>query len=590
MAFDSHAARPVRTGRTPKPTESAKPAPPAASRPAPSSPAKAAKAAKTGKGKKPAAVSGKVRGKTAVGIAVEGRELQVVKLVRSGEGIRLLHAERVRLPGPLDGGDRKASLLSGILATSDSEVEIAGLSDSPSEGPVVSAPQGSSAGADVRSAILAVLSAQCDKGTRLAVSVPEGNLTYFTFEGNFGLKGKKLETRLREEVEIRQREEVLPGMIHWFENENGSLVAVTTNGGLPLMERVLELRPYMNGSFPHFSLVDTNEISLANFVRASYDLSAIERTALLHVGRASSRILFFRGTSLIRISDPVPRGSSSPDLAEFVTKRVSLEEDQHSLGRPDLFLLSGRAREANLLEGLLTGFPESQVEYVGSDLLDTSRIAQGEAVTTEMAAAIALAWKALQEDHPRFYPTNFLPAEIVERQKSFKIAWHGFAIILAAALAATWMGLDIQKTRSELRAIQTTVRFKNENVTTGKDLESSLDNLREQIASADQALRMAGQIQGASVRWSPLLRVIAEGAQSTRKVWVSSVSATRNGYEMDARSLDPDAVSGFAGRFPDAEIVEVTPITIRGQTVYEFRLQSKGAFRSSEPAPEGDAE
>ena len=95
---------------------------------------------------------------------------------------------------------------------------------------------------------------------------------------------------------------------------------------------------------------------------------------------------------------------------------------------------------------------------------------------------------------------------------------------------------------------------------------------------ADRALRTLFGLQRTTPRWAPLVHDLSVGAQESRRIWITQLQVGGQGYQIKGRATEAEAVPAFARRFPGSRITEVTHTSIRGRTIYDFRVEAAVPF------------
>jgi len=155
-----------------------------------------------------------------LGVMVDGRELKLALLGRQG-GELVIHAlESATLNHRL--GKMTTHKTTAPAAQEEPGKDIFGLedaSDYSTEDIVEAKPEDG----DVSSLLVNLFAKYLLKKTSIAVNIPEGQTTYYGFENDFGLKGKKLVQRLREEISPLAGGSLDMALLDHFRAETGAL-------------------------------------------------------------------------------------------------------------------------------------------------------------------------------------------------------------------------------------------------------------------------------------------------------------------------------------------------------------------------------
>lgn len=353
------------------------------------------------------------QGKTAVALFVDGLELKYVQLALKGGSVQLRDFKSVALVQKFE----EKAMAAGVPA------EEGGFGDLGGETFAAAAPAESGGEGNTNaSVLLSVLGEISAAKYDVSFALSEPAVTYHEFDSDFGLKGPKLKKQLITELSaMRSAPPPIDG-IDMVPTAQGGLLSVVREDGLKLYDLLVEIKPFMGKRVPNLRLIDSADIALMNFVRASYQLQDEEITVIAYVGNEFTRLIFMQGSNYLHFAPVISEGYNSPNIENTLYSRILLEQDNIALSRIDRILLAGDGHKVNLREALAPQFASAAVEYVTSAEIDVSGFegSIGEALS-EYAIPIATAWRSLQT-HTGFYDLNLIPNSILEEQKAFKLA------------------------------------------------------------------------------------------------------------------------------------------------------------------------
>ena len=360
-------------------------------------------------------------GKTAVAVFVDGLEMKFVRLSAKGNRVILRDFKTVTLVKKLDekqtGGQKEE--VAFTEASSDEFV---------SAGPTPSSEEGS----NNASVLLGVLS---DLGSprkySFSYAVTEPAVTYQELESDFGLKGEKLRKKIAQEIAATRATPPLPDAVSAIPAASGGILSVVREDGLHVFDLLSEIRSFLGGRTPNIKVVNSSDLALMEVVRKDYEVQAEEVSVLAYVGHDFSRLIFMQGENYLHFAPIISEGYESPNVENTIYSRILLEQDNIALTRIDRILLAGESHKINLLESLGPQFSSAKVEYMRIPSLDLSLYegSVGE-VVSEYAIPIMTAWKALQPKSKGMYDINLVPIFVLEGQKAFKLAFHGWVVAL----------------------------------------------------------------------------------------------------------------------------------------------------------------
>jgi TolA-binding protein len=301
-----------------------------------------------------------------------------------------------------------------------------------------------------------------------------------------------------------------------------------------------------------------------------------ESSLVLYLGMEYRRALLFEGNKLT-LSLPIQVAQHSPDI-ETLYSKLSLALDEAHVSDPKRLFVCGDICSEDALAYLRSQLPNTSVGLWQLSNLEIDHTATQRYSANQIARyilPIALAWKALVFDNPTIIHSNFLPAAVIEGQKVFKIAWHGyltFGLIFVVSLYLTnsflHQNLELKQTKAKNKALQLeTLRKKNQ---------------------AEQVLAMAKAIdtQKANIEviktllvdknpWTEIITTLDNGFNSHPTSWIKNIQKKEAGILLTGVTTKRSNVVFFSGLLPSGKINKVTHQKIRSNSLWEFEIAYK---------------
>ncbi|MFH1009563.1 MAG: hypothetical protein V1800_18975, partial [Candidatus Latescibacterota bacterium] len=246
-------------------------------------------------------------------------------------------------------------------------------------------------------------------------------------------------------------------------------------------------------------------------------------------------------------------------------------------GLPEVnrFLLAGRCARLDAKSFFSAQFSETEVAYMVPGFLDPEATEETPEDISGFAIPIALAWKTLDGTNPLFYPTNLLPKTIRDRQKVYKVAWHGLILITLVCSSALfllwqWKGQQTRITEAENSLARTEMLIQGSE----SELErlGNLERLRSRVVELERQNAMMDSLGSGAKRWSPTLESMVRHARSLNSLWFESMTADKEDrVSLSGWSLYRNRIPRIANLL-GATVSKVSSDQIRGQAVYRFVL------------------
>lgn len=501
---------------------------------------------------------------TAIGLFVDGQEAKLAKLS--------LKRGRVVIDDL-----RSATLVSKIEELKTQQI---------AEGEAVAGPEAEfgaqialpevAGGDDNNAVLLSLLSPYPTSKYALGYSIAEPSIYYHAIENAGDLKGRKLKIHIIQELQGARETAPPLDAIDYFPTADGGLLAVVREDGLGLYRMMEGIKPFIGNRLPRFTLIDSADLSLLGLVRSNYGLGAGEITVIIYIGVEFSRLIFLRGTEFFHFAPVLGEGYESPNIQNTLYSRLLLEQDSIGIPRLDHIILAGEGKKIAFDEFLREQLPETDIQFLQTPYLDTSQLADDlQDKISEYAIPIATAWKILQERHPAFYRVNLLPRDILEEQKVFKLAWHGYLLLILIPILAFFFTLRITDQRERLRALEADLAFKRTQAKANETLRMEIDNLSRQMDAYKTALNVYNSIVPGYDRWSKVVERIALEFARINSVWLIDFTAKEDGsMTLQGYTLYESRIPVVGKIFENTILQSVQTQEIRNRPVYRFEMEA----------------
>jgi len=509
------------------------------------------------------------RGKTAVALFVDGLELKYVNLGMEGKKVKILETKTVPLVTKFEEKARMAAAEDGAgfgeLAGMDAFATMA-----PTEGPTTRE-------GETNASVLLSLLSEVDTRYSLSYALAEPAVTYHEFDTDFGLKGANLKKKLAAELTNVRTAPPLPDQLDTIPTATGGMLTVIREDGMHAYDLLLEISGFLGKKLPKLNIIDSADVALMNLVRTSYTLQEDEVTIIIYVGSEFSRLIFMQGNGYLHFAPIISEGFNSPNIDNTLYSRILLEQDNIGLTRIDRMLLAGDGHRVDLREAIAPQFPSAVVEYLLSPELDLGVVDEAvrEDVVSEYAIPLATAWRALDPKREGFYGINLIPELVIEGQKAFKLAWHGWIVALLIIVSIVYFYTAILQQSSEIRAASELLGRRQVELNDLMLLRQQRDTLQFGIQRYVGATALYDSIAPGADRWSRILHYFSNSVEDLNSLWIYEIKRNDNppnSLMISGRSVYRTRIPRLASLFEKATLKEVRTTTIRDKIIYEFDL------------------
>lgn len=504
--------------------------------------------------------------KTVIGLFVDGLEVKLARVSMKRKKLIIEELRSATLASKLE--EHKPAEAVASLGDDKEPFKLSELEASPE-------PMVSTSGEDNNAVLLGLLSKYKAKSYSLAYSISEPSIYYHSLESNFGLKGKKLKTRIIEELKNVRTFQPTADAVDSIVTDEGNLLCVVREDGLSLINHLDNIKGFLGNRLPNIAGIDSSDISLLNMVRMNYDLRPDEVSVIIYVGVEFTRLIFMRGQHFFQLAPILSEGYDSSNLQNTVYSRLLLEQDNLGIHRINKIILTGESRRIELKDFLQQLLPDQEIDYLRTPNVDLTQLpAELHDTVSDYAVAIGAAWKVLDASNKKFYHTSLLPDDIREGQRVFKLSWHGY-VLLAAIFGSTLMFTTaIQKKNREITDIRGVLDVKTAQISENTTLMSSIAVLQGQLNKYKTSMALYDTLVPGADKFSKAFSQLSNGIDDLNSIWVNEFVATEAGQAtMNGFAVSRSRIPRLSSLFDKALLKEVTTEEIREETVYRYKIE-----------------
>jgi len=502
---------------------------------------------------------------TAIGLYADGYELKLAKLSLKHGQVTIDELVSATLAQKIEEKRNAAAL------------ELTPLTDGPDTFALPTSAEADADGAaDNNSILLSVLAKYPTSGYVLGYAISEPSIYYHQLESDFGLTGKKLKRRVADELRMVRPVEPMLDSIDFFHGSDKGLMCVVREDGMTMLRLLEEVKPYLGKRLPKIALIEDSDVALLNLARSNYAFNPDDITAIIYIGVEFTRLIFMRGSDFLHFAPILGEGYDSPNVQNTVYSRLLLEQDNMAIARIDRVLLAGECGRIGFDSFLREQLADVEVQYMRTQQLNTAALApEVQEQIPEYAVAIATAWKILDEGKKSFYPLNLLPDDVREGQKTFKLAWHGYLLLLMVFLSSFLFTSRYGAQKVELETKNNTLTQLATKVAENEKIKEQIAGLNDQVARYNTALAIYDSLVPGAERWNGMVATLTKGVADIGSLWITEMKGLPDGTtSIQGYSMSRNRIPRIAALFANATLarVEVKEIREKSPPVYNFTI------------------
>lgn len=386
-----------------------------------------------------------------------------------------------------------------------------------------------------------------------------------------GSKGKKkIDSNLNNNVELA----------------DGNTLFAYLGADVPCFGMIKSLARYNGKRQYKIQSVKSAEISLSNFVAKKKKFFPDDYSLIVYIGKEYSKLIFLHGRKLKHIGSTLDVGTSNLYSYDVYFSKILLEMENGGIPNLDNIVVCGEDDSENLILSFYGTFPEANVSKLEFDSIDVTGLPENLRVSiSSYSVPIAAIYEYIEEQNKEFVGINLLPKYIIEEQKLFQFAWHGFLMLPLIFAAAFFMTLQILEYDSEISAlnqeINTQTNLKHQNL----ELLSQIESLDSKINNFDQTQTILDTLTVGAEVWTNFLRKIDGFIGTKQSLWVRSIVVGEQGaIALDGHALNKFQLTEFATIMDSATLRNIVYEPILDKDAYRYSLEFsvKGLKRQSD--------
>lgn len=409
---------------------------------------------------------------------------------------------------------------------------------------------------------------------KIALSVNDEQVSYHQFDSAFA--SSKLKKKLKSEILTKEELKSKNYALDYVINPNGSGLAFVHRGPLELLNAIQEINPVITKQKFIFSHIDTNEITLMGLVNNSYEFPPEDFVTILYIGNEYKVGIVMKDKNHIKTFPIIITETEPEKKRQAIYSKIILEQDISNTPITQHVILAGEdVSDEDVAFYQEKGFywdPLKRLTLPDLDVVDTEGEETSEEKIAQYAVAIGLAWKALEPKNPNFYKSNLLPSRILEGQKYFKIAWHGFIVLLAIfyfTLAGTLKHLEIKQ---EIVEIRRNTEFVQNELQEVKSKIAAVNAVKEKIRAIENKNNLVKTLTGKKNQWHYILKTFSQSFMNNKITWIDDLTASADNFRINASTSRRRNVITFSNILAENQITNITPIFIEEIPIWEFNM------------------
>lgn len=371
--------------------------------------------------------------------------------------------------------------------------------------------------------------------------------------------------------------------------EDGSLLLGSVEEESVTLQLLNRARELYSGKLDIREVIP-DELSLVGLVKANYDLDADEMTGIIQFGKENCRVIFMKGEEIWQVSPIINEGTNNKSFLNTIFSKILFQLDTGEVPSLDRILLANNTQGEEALEFFKENFPDILVENIAlsEDFVDMQNVDPSSVASFTTAIGTALAASgALDEQFPDI---SFVPQYVIDRQKIFKLQWHGMLILLLIFLTPITFNYFYNQNANKIESFNNELEQMNSQLEKLEPIIQKTNELEQNVSILREKLTMLDTLAQGSREWSEKFKILNQGIESVGSSWLTSLSRSGDGNYLQGYTLYRNRIPKIVNIFADATLLSVNNEEMREQEVYTFSILVKEFAENdsvySPPTPE----
>ena len=324
--------------------------------------------------------------RTAIGLAISGREVRLATLMREKDQISVVALETAYLDSSLEHQTTKEELVVDNKPNADAR-DAFGLKDAWDE--KTSEQEAQTKGNANLEILYKFLFKHASKKIRVGLNIPVSMAKYQRLDSaDFKQSDDFIDNTSRADKDAGLGSEQ-----HLLKLADGATVSLVHDQYPPFLNILREVNDFL-GKKLHFGTMDTTELALANIARSGFSSQPGQTSVIVYIEDDFTRLIFMNGYELLHISSIINENAASPQVLDIISRRLMYEIDEASIPEINSIYLAGRCSHIRAKSFFAAQFKKATVEYLSTTALGHLPVESDkqEETFSEFAVAFNGAW------------------------------------------------------------------------------------------------------------------------------------------------------------------------------------------------------
>jgi len=405
----------------------------------------------------------------------------------------------------------------------------------------------------------------------VGLNIPAGNTIFQIIrDTNFkNVKNKDLIADLEQKLESIYGTPKSSDNYAYEIKDDGSLILASIDEEPTLLTLINQSMNYYSGKLMIEEIL-SDEALLVGLVRTNYPLQKDEITGILQFGPRKCRIVFMQGKEIWLISPIINEGTRDKGFLNTVFSKILFQLDTGEVPNLDRLILANNTIGDEATDFFQKNFPDIDVEEFQFASRKLSIEDYDERTVSGFTTAIGAAWAASKYEYEKFPQLSLIPGYVHDRQKIFKLQWHGVIMLILIGLMPIAFNYFYQQNSRTINNLEAEIGRIDAQITELTPTVNSANQIKDDLSLLRQKLVLLDTLSSESKAWTEKLRILNQGMRQVGSSWITTMRFTEEGLYFEGYTLYRNRVPRIVNIFADATLMNVSIDEVREQEVFRF--------------------
>ncbi|MCC5912867.1 MAG: hypothetical protein JJU46_00710 [Balneolaceae bacterium] len=407
----------------------------------------------------------------------------------------------------------------------------------------------------------------------LGLNIESGNTIFQVIKNNnFNeLKKKEVEEIVTEKLEAIYGRPPHPDNYDYLIRKDGNLIIASVDEESHTLQMVNRATEIFNRSYFVEDVVP-DEAAMVGLYRNHYENEESKISGLIQLGPKKCRMVFVRGHEILQVSPVISEGTESRNFLNTIFSKILFQLDTGEIPGVDRFIIFNNTTGDKATDFFRKNFPDLRIEnfQFNQDLFSAheslKEMVPGFTTTIGVAAAAAGVGKKLYPD------VTFLPEYVSDKQKVFKLHWHGFLLLILIGLSPVVINHFYQQNAAEIESMSQQEQQLQGMIQEVRPLVQESEELSMMLGDMQTQLELLTDLSRDNIRWTVTFDRFNQAVQEVGGMWINSFRQNDDVIMVDGYSLTRNNIPELANKFPSVTLLTVRREEIRERDIFYFNM------------------